>query len=122
MSGGGAERVLCTLANCLLKRGHDITFFCDHKTQGEYTLDPGINLVYLDNGNESFLSRNFTRTKVIHETCKSMGIDVLLSFLRAPSFRSAVAARGTDAAHVLSVRNDPAREYPGVARVAARGL
>lgn len=50
-----------------------------------------------------------------------MGIDVLLSFLRAPSFRSAVAARGTDAAHVLSVRNDPAREYPGVARVAARG-
>lgn len=122
LSGGGAERVLCTLANCLLKRGHDITFFCDHKTQGEYTLDPGINLVYLDNGNESFLSRNFTRTKVIHEACKSMGIDVLLSFLRAPSFRSAVAARGTDAAHVLSVRNDPAREYPGVARVAARGL
>lgn len=122
LSGGGAERVLCTLANCLHKRGHDITFFCDHKTQGEYILDPEITLVYLDNGNESFLSRNFTRTKIIHEACKSLGIDVLLSFLRAPSFRSAVAVCGTDAAHVLSVRNDPAREYPGVARVAARGL
>ena len=122
LSGGGAERVLSTIANCLSERGHDVTFFCDHKSEGEYRLNPDVALVYLGDETDSFIVRNFKRTHVIRETIKAKNIQVLLSFLEAPSFRAAFAVRGTEAAHVLSVRNDPSREYPGIARILARTL
>ena len=122
LSGGGAERVLSTLANCLSARGHEVTFFADRKTEGEYYLDGDVDLVYLGNGGESFVGRNFRRTRVLREKIGEKGIQVLLSFLAAPSFRAACAVRGTDVPHVLSVRNDPAREYPGKSRILARAL
>ncbi len=122
LSGGGAERVLSTLANCLSARGHDVTFFADRKTEGEYRLDDGVDLVYLGTGDESFAERNIGRTRALREAIRRKDIQVLLSFLEAPSFRAAAAVRGTGAAHVLSVRNDPAREYPGKARALARLL
>ena len=44
LSGGGAERVMSVIANDFVKRGIEVIFLVLKKTQGEYPLDPRIEL------------------------------------------------------------------------------
>ena len=47
ISGGGAERVLCQLANHLVTTG-EVIMLVSHRSENEYELDGRVNKYYLD--------------------------------------------------------------------------
>ena len=49
--------------------------------------------------------------------------DVVLSFMAEPNFRNIIASVGLSVKKIISIRNDPAREYPNMLfKIAAKVL
>lgn len=63
--------------------------------------------------NDSAVRRNLNRIKAIRKICKDYKIDIAVSFMREPNFRLVLATWGIKTKAVISVRNDPNREYSG---------
>ena len=63
--------------------------------------------------NDSAIRRNLNRIKAIRKICKDYKIDIAVSFMREPNFRLVLATWGIKTKAVISVRNDPNREYSG---------
>ena len=113
LSDGGAERVAANLAN-YLSAFHEVHLINSFKTDDEYTLSPNVIHSYLDNNQyKSRLSKNIKRIKLLRKYLVENKIDVLLSFMAEPNFRSCLAVKGLKTRLIVSVRNDPEAEYRG---------
>lgn len=109
LSGGGAERVLCQLANNFLKKKHDVFIIASYPTQNEYVLDNQIKKIYIDESNQNKKSiRQILRLRALVKKEKP---DVLISFLPNPNLKMLIATMGLTVKKVISVRNDPNYEY-----------
>ena len=62
---------------------------------------------------QSRIKRNFSRIKKLRDLCKSEKPDILVSFMEEPNFRAILATRGLPVKTLVSVRNDPNKEYAG---------
>ena len=108
ISGGGAERVLCQLSNHLVKSS-EVILLISRKTKFEYELDSKIKKVYLEDELKrvSFVNQiRFIRLMIQKESP-----DVCISFLPEPNFRLLLAKIGLKVKTLISVRNDPEKEY-----------
>jgi len=113
LSHGGAERVMVNLAHQFCASGHEVVFVNSCKAEWEYTLDEAVHRVILtDQPIGNFLKRNWFYIKALRRLIKDEKPDVLISFMAEPNFRAVLAAMGTKTKTLVSVRNDPDKEYP----------
>ena len=112
LANGGAERVVATLANALSQDNEVIvitSFPCDR----EYFLDKNVRRINIEQQEkkDNFIFRNIRRIRGLRQILKENKPDSLVSFMGEPNFRSIVACFGLKIKTVISVRNDPAKEY-----------
>lgn len=115
LTRGGAERVIANLCNEALSEKYRVSIItCMNKPVG-YELKPGIEHICIEktsdvhykNLGERFLKRRKLLKQVLEE-CKP---DVLLCFLPEPNFLALSLKKHFHFPMIISVRNDPVKEY-----------
>lgn len=110
LSGGGAERVLCELANSLSYK-HSCILVAAYKTENEYMLLPSVRKEYIDG---SASTKNPLKQLVrLRNILKKEKPDICVSFLPQPNFKLLISSIGLPVKKLISVRNDPRKEYSG---------
>ena len=112
---GGAERVMVNLAKFFSENGYDATLVTSFRDTWEYPLAPTVKRLTLEESEikQSRIRRNLSRIKKLRNLCKSEKPDILVSFMEEPNFRAILATRGLPVKTLVSVRNDPNKEYAG---------
>ena len=112
---GGAERVMVNLAKYFSENGYDATLVTSFRDTWEYPLAATVRRLTLEEVEikQSRIKRNFSRIKKLRDLCKSEKPDILISFMEEPNFRAILATRGLPVKTLVSVRNDPNKEYAG---------
>ena len=116
LGGGGAERVMSQLANHLVDSGNKVMLVLSFPVENEYPVIPGVKKVYLEKHErkQSRIMRNISRIQGLRKLCKQYRPDALISFMQEPNFRALIATIGLPVKTIVSVRNDPNREYAGI--------
>lgn len=115
INGGGAERVMVNLAKYFSENEYETVLVTSFQDTWEYPLGAKVRRLTLENEElkQSRIKRNLSRIKKIRSICKQEKPDVLVSFMAEPNFRAVAATRGLPVKLLVSVRNDPDREYSG---------
>lgn len=115
LNGGGAERVMSNLSSQFVDKGYEVLFATSYPADGEYELNKKIKRFNLESENIpcSKIKRNYVRVKRLRQICKREKPDVLVAFMAEPNFRAIIATIGLKTKTVISVRNDPEKEYAG---------
>lgn len=119
-SAGGAERVVCNLAN-YLSRNYEIKVLSLTKTNMAYKMDAKIECECIDKKDYkktnnilldvySKINKNVIRIFKLNKQIKKYNPDIILSFLPEPSFFTLLLKKKKIPV-VISVRNDPKVEY-----------
>ena len=116
MQRGGANRVMANLTQFFSEKGYETILVNDAPPKAgdlEYDVPQKTERVFLLNGMECFgmLRKNFVRIKALRELIKKEKPDVVLSFMGPPNVRLLLAAIFLPTVKIVSVRNDPYREY-----------
>ena len=120
---GGAERVITQLANRFSEASYDVALVTSFPTDGEYIVGDNVLRISLEEKEviQSRLMRNATRILKLRQVCKSWKPNVVVSFMQEPNFRTILATLGLPIKTIVSVRNDPEREYAGkIGRIVAK--
>lgn len=111
LSNGGAERVMSNLAN-ELSLENDVVLVNSFRTNNEYELNSSIKHIYLDdNSYKGFFEKNFARIKLLRKYLKKEKPDIAISFMAEPNFRLLLAKAFMGTKTIISIRNDPNKEY-----------
>lgn len=113
---GGAERVMTNLTAQFAKAGNEVILLTSFVDTWEYPVAPGVRRLTMEQEEikQNRLLRNYTRIKKLRAICKQEKPDVLISFMAEPNLRALIATIGLPVKTVVSVRNDPNREYAGI--------
>lgn len=120
LTKGGAERVICNMCNEHFVKQYRVTIISLMAAEPEYELDPAITVLYVDKRPEQYRQnmavRFARRRKVLSALLKSLEqkeekIAALISFLPEPNFLITSLAPRCGYPVIISVRNDPAKEY-----------
>lgn len=124
LSHGGAERVISNLANEMSRRGHNCTLITSYRTEWEYPLFPEVRRVALSpNYLSGFFKRNYYYITKCRQYIKDIKPDLFVSFMGEPNLRAILITIGMESKVILSVRNDPNKEYRGLlSRLLAKTL
>lgn len=116
LGGGGAERVMANLANAFASDGYDTTIITSCRVDGEYCLNEKVKRLVLEEPElkQSRIRRNMGRIVKLRRICKEGNPDILISFMAESNFRAILATRFLPVRTLVSVRNDPCKEYPGM--------
>ena len=115
INGGGAERVMVNLANYLSEIGREVVFVTSYRAANEYKLSSKVKRISIENNqiNQSRFKRNLSRVLALRKICKNEKPSVLVTFMAEPNFRGIIGTLGLPVKTIVSVRNDPNREYAG---------
>ena len=105
---GGAERVLCLLANELSAQGRRVGVLSFHRRDNEYWLDPSVAKLYSEVAAGSTLAR-LRRIRWIRDVIAENPNAVVIAFQYFVNIETVVACLGLKNSVVVSERNDPAR-------------
>jgi glycosyltransferase involved in cell wall biosynthesis len=128
LSGGGAERVLSTLAGYWARGGHDVTVVTVGSRETDvYALGAGVRRVTLDLARPSrhvveALVRSSRRVFALRRALVRLEPDVVVSFIASANVLSLLATSGTGVSVVVCERTDPRRHRIGMPRAALRRL
>ncbi len=113
---GGAERVVVNLASQFVDYGDDIVLVTSFQDTWEYQYSSKVKRYNLEkNGTRgSKFKRNVFRVKELRRILKLENPDCVVSFMAEPNYRAIIASLGLKIKTIISVRNDPNREYSGV--------
>lgn len=115
IDGGGAERVMTNLASQFSMHGIEVVFVTSYRAEVEYKLNEKVKRISLED--EEILTnrvkKNLSRIKKLRNICKIEKPELLISFMGEPNFRAVVATIGLKTKTIISVRNDPNKEYAG---------
>lgn len=112
---GGAERVMVNLTKYFSENSYDTVLVTSFRDAWEYPVASTVRRLSLEETEikQSRLKRNISRIAKLRALCKQEKPDVLVSFMAEPNFRAVAATRGLPVKLLVSVRNDPDREYSG---------
>lgn len=112
---GGAQRVMLQLAGRFAAAGWRPVLVTSFVDRWEYPVPPGVERLSLEGEQivQSALRRNLSRIRALRALIVKYRPAALISFMGEPNFRALLAARGLPVKTVVSVRNDPEREYSG---------
>ncbi len=121
---GGAERVMVNLAKDFAKSGYETVLVTSFTDTWEYPVDENVKRISLtDNLPDGFLKRNLFLVKKLRTVIKEEKPDSIVSFMAEPNFRMLLATFGIKGRKIISIRNDPNKEYPNkVFRLLAKTL
>ena len=109
---GGAERVMTNLANKFSESGNECILVTSFKADNEYETSKNVKrIVLFDEKIKGRIKRNLKLIRKLRKTVKQERADVVLSFMAEPNFRSIIACFGLKCKNIISVRNDPEKEY-----------
>ena len=115
MGHGGAQRVMLTLAEYFNKSGAKVILINDFQLSSDipqYSVPFYIEQIYLRKKlNGSRIWKNAERIRVFRNIVKREKPEIILSFLGRPNERMLLSTFGLPCKKVVSVRNDPNREY-----------
>ena len=118
LSRGGAERVIATLANYLNKSGVLCVVVTTYQRENEYELDKGIKRIILSTPKKrtivSKFFNNISQLLKLRNIVKKEHPNTILSFMGEPNFRMLLSCLSLKTRKVISIRNDPEKEYPTV--------
>lgn len=112
---GGAERVMVNLSKYFSSNNYDTVLVTSFRDTWEYSLGSDVKRITLEEEEikQSRIKRNVSRIKKLRHVCKEEKPDILISFMEEPNFRAIIATRGLSIKTLVSVRNDPYKEYAG---------
>lgn len=110
---GGAERVMCNLANRFSEQGNACVLVTSFFANNEYDLSEKVKRIalFLQKPAHGFVKRNYLLVKRLRNVLRQEHPDMLISFMAEPNFRAIIASAGLKNKVVVSVRNDPNTEY-----------
>ena len=108
---GGAERVISNLANDFVKNNDIVMVTTINKI--EYSLEKKVKHYSLD---ENVKLNALQRLKKLYKIIKDEKPNVIVSFLPEPSYRILLLRKFINIPIIVSVRNDPKREYSNFKR------
>lgn len=113
LGGGGAERVIVNLANEFSKIGNQVTLVASYPVENEYSVRNDVNKLYISRepSKESFIKKNILYVKWLRKKMKDEHFDAAIAFMAEPNIRILLAGLGLRTKKIISVRNDPVREY-----------
>lgn len=114
MQIGGANRVIANLVEYFFKLGKEVILVNDIKLENnilEYEIPKKVIRKYLDDKLRGRLKKNILRIIRLRRIIKEEKPDVVLSFMGPPNERMILATLGLPIRKIVSVRNDPYREY-----------
>ncbi len=117
LSDGGAERVVANLASSFSSLGHDCAIVNAYQTSFEYPVEERVRRFFLEKADlehDNFLKRNIRRLRGLRKILKTEKPDILISFMAESNYRAVVASAGLGIKTIISVRNDPKKEYKGL--------
>lgn len=123
LQGGGAERVMATLANAWAQRSVAVTLITIADTSADqYPLDAAVRRISLGLRRSSThcllgLANNIRRVRALRATLRSLRPDAVLSFLTTNNVLSVVATRGLGIPVVVSERISISHRFPAVWRL-----
>ena len=110
--------MMVNLATDLSERGHACRLVTSFRTpKFEYPVSKKVERTALTDrrvGNP--IIRNVKYIILLRSEIKRFNPDVVISFMPQPNFRTLLATRGLKTKTIISVRNDPNREYRGLIR------
>ncbi len=110
LTKGGAERVVCNLANSFSKKD-DISIISLRNDKLAYKLDKSIKTIFLDEKKERKIKKNYLRYKKLKKLLVEENYDIIICFLPEPSFLVLLLKKFISSKVIVSVRNDPRIEY-----------
>lgn len=114
---GGAERVICNLAEYFYSEGYRVTMVTKVRDEKEYELNPGIKRIIADITPEeetaSRIRNLFARIAKLKRIWKEVKPDVIVSFIRKNNLMAIASAVPLGIPVVVSVRSAPERELKG---------
>ena len=123
---GGAERVMANLCNSFVKNGKDVILvndFFPEKEKKEYYIHPQIKRVFLERKKGFRLFSSIYRIWSLRKIFRVEKPDIIISFLGPCNIRAVVANIGLNTHILVSVRNDPFKEYgSGIRKILANML
>ena len=120
MRKGGAERVVCNLANYFVKCGNEVAIVVTRYDKQEYVLDKRVKLFVLDEKNEKHAFRNLRRIHKLRSIIREFNSDLIFAFLQEPIGRVLIAKTLhrdiRKIPTILSVRIDPKTAFMSIKR------
>lgn len=112
---GGAERVMLQLAKRFAEAGWRSVLVTSFVDDWEYPVPEGVERISIERRQiaQSRLKRNLSRIKALRGLIKKYKPQALISFMAEPNLRSVLASAFLPVKVIVSVRNDPEREYAG---------
>ena len=112
---GGAERVMLQLAKRFAGAGYRSVLVTSFVDSWEYPVPEGVERISLERQQQeqSRLKRNLSRIKALRRLIKGYRPRAVISFMAEPNFRAVLASAFLPVKVIVSVRNDPEREYAG---------
>lgn len=113
ISYGGAERVMVNLATKLSETGNECVLVTSFKEK-EFEFKVGAKVLRISLTKERLknkLFRNITYTRLLRKNIKKYKPNVIISFMPEANYRTIIAKLGSKTKSIISVRNDPNREY-----------
>ena len=109
LSGGGAERVICNLANFLIVRNHECTILTMLEEEASYDLDKRIKVVSLIKKSErkNVVYDNILRIIRLKKYLKTSDSEAYIGFLPRTIIMLLALRKNTKARVVVSERADP---------------
>lgn len=112
---GGAERVMVNLAKYFSDTGYETILVTSFIDTWEYKIEGNVKRLTLEEKEikQGRIKRNFSRIVKLRDILKKEKPDVAVSFMAEPNFRLLIASLGLNVKTIVSVRNDPNKEYAG---------
>lgn len=112
---GGAERVILQLAKHFAIDGYKSVLVTSFVDENEYPVPDAVERISIEKEqkHQGKLARNISRISALRKIIKEHKPSAVISFMAEPNFRAIVAGVGLKSKTIVSVRNDPNREYAG---------
>ncbi len=112
---GGAERVILQVAKHFAESGYKSVLVTSFVDENEYSVPDGVERISLEEKQvkQNKIQRNLRRVIALRKMLKKYNPDAILSFMAEPNLRAVLANIGRKTKTIISVRNDPNREYAG---------
>lgn len=114
MQKGGANRVMANLVDYFSKNKYEVILVNDIISGDrvpEYEVNPLAKRIILNESGTNAIISNFNRIKKLRKIILEEKPDCVLSFMGPPNVRMLLASIFLSCRKVVSVRNDPNREY-----------
>ena len=112
LNKGGAERVVCNLANYFSEKKYKVSLVVTHLDSIAYPLNESVTIYVLEKEKKgSFVSRNIKILKKLYHKIKELQPSIIVSFLKEPTGRVLFLKKYTKWVKkvplLVSVRSDP---------------